>query len=1115
MEGYEKNKIRKLKAPIKRESFSVEFAIKQYRKKVIKKKIIQLSFYVSVFLIMFLGISSGIFDFGKVLNKYYLASLYGESCTSNEECETQFCNSQNVCTNKATGDSCGLEGDCNTGYCNSGSCQLAPNGVSCSAGENCVSGICGTNGLCGGASGYSGCSSSDQCQSGLTCNSNFYCTDKSDGSNCGVSDDCISTYCNTSSHVCSTYDCSTENWCGGNGTCTDVHTCSCYNNGGNGHWSGASCSECATGWSGSNCLTPSCAGVNNCSGHGTCASANTCTCNVGWSGEICNTPLCTNVNNCLSHGTCSAVDTCTCNSGYYGFNCSNNSYVNLNINTTGFSGQHYSFVNFDDSLVGWWRGEDNTNDESGNDRNGTWVGTPNYTSGKFGRAFTFDGSNAVDVGDIDFPYDQFSVSIWARTTYGGDYNQYREMISKIRYQIGQGDPWETGEFAINIGDMPDHAGNYVMAMGWRYGGGLYAVSSGTNGFNMRDGNWHHIVVTHSSASEAMYVDGVLRDSIVVTDSMPQTDYHIFIGGSNWHYYHTRWIGDVDDVMIFNRVISPREAYSLYNAQSDQYSTIFGVAGETNHSVFAYAVDTSANKYSDNETAVAPATTNILLGPLPDGNTCSFSNQCQSQFCNSRGICANKSLGSNCGAPDDCNSGYCNTHINICKADGSIGSGCGADSDCFDSICGSNYTCGNVPVITLIGSPKVIIYQDQTYTDAGAMAQDVTDGNITANIVKVSDVDTSVPGTYSVTYNVKNSSDISAQEVSRVVEVQAITTTKTVIDTTQDNNIYIPETVAEPTLDISSITPVTEGLNVKVTVPNDIIVTSDTSVGAVTMDMPAGVVITASASQWNGVINLPQAVDNATVTASAGSTAMVISAIEMGLSGDLITFNKAVRILFAGGKNRLIGYSRNNVFTEITSVCSADTQTAGDALADNSDCKINSGEDLVVWTKHFTTFITYIETLDRNGGGAANYNPLPSSKSNDQIHLTEIMRIIESLKDIPPAEPRDVSKSIENKPIAIAAPLKTTVKGKILAEVFDRLVSDGKIDYTIQVINHLDRPLAENSFILRNKVLSMNLKIRSLYSWSITDNNVNPQKTLDQIYQEARAAFINIFESIIP
>ncbi len=75
-----------------------------------------------------------------------------------------------------------------------------------------------------------------------------------------------------------------------------------------------------------------------------------------------------------------------------------------------------------------------------------------------------------------------------------------------------------------------------------------------------------------------------------------------------------------------------------------------------------------------------------------------------------------------------------------------------------------------PVITLIGSSSITINVGTTYTDEGATAQDEEDGDITSNIVKTGNVDTTAPSTNIITYNVTDSQGLAADQVTRTVIV---------------------------------------------------------------------------------------------------------------------------------------------------------------------------------------------------------------------------------------------------------------------------------------------------------------------------------------------------------
>jgi len=75
-----------------------------------------------------------------------------------------------------------------------------------------------------------------------------------------------------------------------------------------------------------------------------------------------------------------------------------------------------------------------------------------------------------------------------------------------------------------------------------------------------------------------------------------------------------------------------------------------------------------------------------------------------------------------------------------------------------------------PVISLNGPANVTVIQGFTYTDAGATALDSLDGVITGSIVTVNPVNTAIPGTYTVTYNVTDTAGNAAVQVTRTVDV---------------------------------------------------------------------------------------------------------------------------------------------------------------------------------------------------------------------------------------------------------------------------------------------------------------------------------------------------------
>jgi hypothetical protein len=150
-----------------------------------------------------------------------------------------------------------------------------------------------------------------------------------------------------------------------------------------------------------------------------------------------------------------------------------------------------------------------------------------------------------------------------------------------------------------------------------------------------------------------------------------------------------------------------------------------------------------------------------------------------------------------------------------------------------------------------------------------------------------------------------------------------------------------------------------------TVTNAMTVNASTSLGSVVVQFPAGETIT-GASDWSGVLNLPYVTSSYTAPTNTG-TNVVYGAVELGLTGMQLNFSSAVRILIPGAADKLAGFSRGGTFTQITNTCLADLQSWADAnVSSGSDCKTTVGNDLAIWTKHFTTFLAYTNTPPSSG-----------------------------------------------------------------------------------------------------------------------------------------------------
>lgn len=190
----------------------------------------------------------------------------------------------------------------------------------------------------------------------------------------------------------------------------------------------------------------------------------------------------------------------------------------------------------------------------------------------------------------------------------------------------------------------------------------------------------------------------------------------------------------------------------------------------------------------------------------------------------------------------------------------------------------------------------------------------------------------------------------------------------------DSNITIPDSVTNATLNVAAIINTVEEVDTA-TIVNNINITANTSAGNINVQIPSGINVSGSSASWDGIINIPTIQNNSTVTLPPSfGGASVNSVVEIGFGDVVLTFDKAVRIVLPGQASRSTGYTRGGLFTEITATCTTDSQAIADTLSAGADCKINSGSDLVIWTKHFTKFVTFTQpnnnSSSSNGGGSS-------------------------------------------------------------------------------------------------------------------------------------------------
>ena len=203
----------------------------------------------------------------------------------------------------------------------------------------------------------------------------------------------------------------------------------------------------------------------------------------------------------------------------------------------------------DPALVAWWPLDGDATDSGPNGLDGTVMGDPDWSPGKFGMAVDLDGTDDyIDCGNPD-PLtirDELTVSCWFKV----------ESFTRT---------WES---ILAKGDN-----SYRLSRGPGTGNGTHMGISGTSAspdyFNaptiVTDNKWHHIAGVYDGTQAIIYIDGKEDMVYPSTGQINASTYSLFIGENS--QARDRYLnGLVDDVRIYNRALTADEVKSMVPPQ---------------------------------------------------------------------------------------------------------------------------------------------------------------------------------------------------------------------------------------------------------------------------------------------------------------------------------------------------------------------------------------------------------------------------------------------------------------------------------------------------------------------------------------------------------------------
>ena len=211
-------------------------------------------------------------------------------------------------------------------------------------------------------------------------------------------------------------------------------------------------------------------------------------------------------------------------------------------------------INCDQSCVGWWKLNEfsgtSASDSSGNSNIGTLnnftFGTSDgWTNAVFGNGLLFNSAQSVLSTIASPPVNDMTFSAWVYPTTGNIFNVFTLSTSAAGPQ-----------FFLRTGASNNMAWNV-----FNPAGGASEISSPVN--SSPANQWSHLVVSRdSSGNRKMYLNGVLvlSDNYVPWRASVN---QLYLGkeGTN----ASSFTGGMDDVRLYNRVLTSYEIYDQYSA----------------------------------------------------------------------------------------------------------------------------------------------------------------------------------------------------------------------------------------------------------------------------------------------------------------------------------------------------------------------------------------------------------------------------------------------------------------------------------------------------------------------------------------------------------------------
>jgi prepilin-type N-terminal cleavage/methylation domain-containing protein len=205
---------------------------------------------------------------------------------------------------------------------------------------------------------------------------------------------------------------------------------------------------------------------------------------------------------------------------------------------------------YDSSLVGWWP-LNGTAVSLVDGRSGTVSGaTVAAGQNQNSTAYSFDGVNDyIEVDPQPASPTEFTVSAWVKGGPGPS------AADGVGYIFHRGISQTQGSSFFWVGAST------------AYGGNVSGTGGPGTGFGVETNVWHLMTMTYDGSTVRFYIDGVFRASAAKTFTNQTTGTYMTIGGAAYAPAYRPFLGTIDDVRVYSKMLTAPEVQSLYDADA--------------------------------------------------------------------------------------------------------------------------------------------------------------------------------------------------------------------------------------------------------------------------------------------------------------------------------------------------------------------------------------------------------------------------------------------------------------------------------------------------------------------------------------------------------------------